>query len=236
MYRTSSNRKPSRLRSSRKQQRVANSFDAIDDAEITPSVKMSSTEPSIRPSTRSKISHNVCRVTQPVRQGAEHAARRGRQGVDAVARRGRQGVEAVARRSRQGVETLRARSKSVPRVRRSTFHVNKLMRDKPLPKSVFGRKKEKSSKCSEDWRNKMPSSTVEKKVDDSFKRMQSSGDRRSEKYEYGETDERNDLTRTRSSGSRRSERHHDEYGESDYIRTRSSGSHRGERGSHEEVD
>ena len=247
MYRNriSSNRKPSLFRSARKQQQVANSFDVIDDAEIATRVKKpldgnvfskSSADPPIRQSTRSKISHNVSRVTQPMRQGAEHAACRGRQGVDAVARRGRQGVEAVARRSRQGVQDLRARSKSVPRERRSTFHVNKSVRDKPLPKSVFGRKKEKNSKCSEDWRKKMPSSTVEKKADDKFKRMRSSEDRRSERYEYEEIDERIDLPRTRSSGSRRSDGRRNEDGESNFIRTRSSGSHRDERRSHVEID
>ena len=232
------------MRSSKRQQQVANSFDIIDDAEISTRIeKPPHTDHSLRHSTRAKISQNVGRVTQPVRRGAETAARKGREGVDAVARRGRQGVDAVTRRSRQGVETLRARSKSVPRVRRSTFQVSKMMRDKPLPKSVFGRKKEKKDKCTEDWRNKMPSSTLEKKshkerrtshfeeddyddaetkADGDFRRTRSSGSR-SGRHSYEEVDEHNEFARTRSSGSHRSERrYYDE--ETEIVRNRSSGS------------
>lgn len=181
----------------------------------------------VKPSTREKISQNVGKVTQPVRQGASNIASKSRQGVDAVKRRGRAGVDIVKSKSSRGVENLRARSKSVPRIRRSTFQVSKVMRDKPLPMSVFGRKKEKKEKCQEDWRNtKGGSSSADheklKKRDGSPKKAEEMHRTRSSGSHKERREEENEFARTRSSGSQR--RHEDE--EIDFSRTRSSGSHR----------
>lgn len=222
MNRSSSIRKPSILRSSKLQ--VANSFDAMDDTELYSAKE-------VRTSTRAKISQNVGRVTQPVRQGASNIATKGRQGVDAVKRRGRQGVDAVRSKGQRGVENLRARSKSVPRVRRSTFQVSKVMRDKPLPTSVFGRKKEKKEKCQEDWRN-IKSSSGEKKET----RKKSDGS-------HNKKDE-SEFVRTRSSGSQKEKREmdedenirHYEDDEVNFSRTRSSGSRKSDRDYHVEID
>jgi hypothetical protein len=154
------------------------------------------------------------------------------------------------------VENLRARSKSVPRIRRSTFQVSKVMRDKPLPVSVFGRKKEKKEKCQEDWRNSKGGNSgadVEKskKRDSSPKKVEemprtrSSGsnrERRGEENEFVRTrssgsqrryDDEIEFSRTRSSGSHRSGRNEDE---GSLKRTRSSGSRKSDREYHVEID
>lgn len=142
------------------------------------------------------------------------------------------------------------RSKSVPRVRRSTFQVSKVMRDKPLPTSVFGRKKEKKEKCQEDWRNTKNSNEAEKKKkkrdgspkngdmvrtrsadvrdEEEFVRTRSSGSRRHS------CEDEVDFGRTRSTGSHRSGRY--EQDEGSFRRMRSSGSRRSERDYQVEID
>lgn len=187
---------------------MGNSFDAMDDTQLYSAKEK-------RQPTQIKLSQSVSRVTQPVRRG-----------VDAAKRRGRAGVDAVRNKSSRGVEKLRARSKSVPRVRRSTFQVSKVMRDKPLPNSIFGRKKEKKEKCQEDWRNTKAANESEKrkkKDEDGLhtSRSSSGGDQR----DRHENDE-NEFTRTRSSGSRKCLG--EEYAV-DFSRTRSSESNRSRR-------
>lgn len=174
-----------------------------------------------RQPTHIKLSQNVGRVTQPVRKS-----------VDAVKRRGRAGVDAVRSKSSRGVEKLRARSKSAPRVRRSTFQVSKVMRDKPLPNSIFGRKKEKKEKCQEDWRNTKAANESEKKKKKDCSPNKIVGElntnrssTRSDQRERCENDE-NEFTRTRSSGS---QKRLDDEDAVNFSRTRSSESNRSKR-------